>query len=581
MNSVLIANKRKISLKITALFSLSLLWFYFLNLYTGIAHDDYLFKFIVNSNKLADTRVESIQDIIRSMYNHYLVTNGRILLNGLAQLFLIPDNKLWFNIANTLVFGLFQFLLLKRLTALKTSSVYQYLVLLLFLWFLIPVPNQTLLWLDGSMNYLWGITIVLLFLDFFDKLNLKKVQVNNKYLPLIFVFGFIAGFTHEVITIGISVALIISVLRKFRKYRISSLILIFGFLLGTLLMVISPGNMNRLMYSGLESAAIFDVIIQRCIRFIYFILSANAFWILMILFLILYVKDRKRLKEVYRKQQLLIQSVFISLGFIFLAGSSSHRAFFGVSVFSIIIIISIVYSYSKVFLSNISKIVYVILSVVAIIEFTQVTSELRANMIVFEKDEANWLKSDENVFELRVKNRNRFAIHDDPSDKYYGQNSRLMNLYYGKDFMMFIPKELYENVYKSNKFLDDKRLVSNISLKKSSKAIKLYKTEKQDFLIHRVSDSISKRISDRPQVEYKSNKVFEIKNSDYISSLKSIFLKANHETAISSEMAECFVLPTSHGNYLILNSPSVIPFENLEEILIYPSKNDTIPILSF
>ena len=102
-------------------------------------------------------------------------------------------------------------------------------------------------------------------------------------------------------------------------------------------------------------------------------------------------------------------------------------------------------------------------------------------MIVFEKDEANWLKSDENVFELRVKNRNRFAIHDDPSDKYYGQNSRLMNLYYGKDFMMFIPKELYENVYKCNKFLDDKRLVSNISLKKFSKAIKLYKTEKQDL----------------------------------------------------------------------------------------------------
>jgi hypothetical protein len=580
---------RKINIKIIALFSISLLGFYFLNLYTNIRGDDFLYKFIFTIPKdigIRGIRVESFLDIITSQYNHYFVQNGRILLSGLVQLFLIPENKLWFNIVNTLLFGLFQFLILKRSTNLNIKNEYQYLILIIFLWFLVPSWNFTFLWLAGSINYVWALVLVLLFFDLFDRINLKNLQVRNKYLLLILFFGCLCGFTYEGITIGVSGALCIALLKNFKHYKISLFVLIFGFLLGTVIMSIAPGNMIRFNSRSLEDNSLFYMILQRCYGFFINFKHLGAFWLMMVMFSVLYVKDRTGLKRIYREHELLIHSIFISLAFLFVVRAyHPPRVYFGVSIFSIIVILSISRKYFELFFSNKSKIMYAILFLFVIIEFTQVVGDLRANKFVFEQDEENWLKSDHKVFVLSKKNINRFSLPlfingpDDFSDRYSWPNKNL-SWYYKKQFIMFISRDLYENVYQSNKFIGDKSLLNTISLKKSSEGIKLYKSPKNNFLIYKVPDSISKNILEGARVKYQSNKVIKYNKSGYFNRVKSAF-GANEVSKIRTEMKSCFVLPTIHGNYLVLYSPTIIPFENLEEILIYPSIKDTTPILSF
>jgi hypothetical protein len=574
----------KISLKIIMLFSISLIGFYFLNLYTNLALDDFFYKYILNIKRGEGIRVESISDLITSQYNHYFIQNGRLLLNGLAQVFLMSENKLWFNIVNTLLFGFFQILILKRSTSLNNTSGYQYLLLIIFLWFLIPSPSFTLLWLTGSMNYMWAMIIVLLFLNILDRINLKNLQIKNKYLPLILVFGFLAGFTHEVISVSIAGALCIGLLKKFKKYKISSLILIFGFLLGTLVLVIAPGNMIRFNDSSvnksIENYTDIYLILRRLGEFISYSTYFSAFWLMIGIFIVLYVKDRSGLKKIYREHELLLHSILISLVFILLVGAySTPRSYFGISVFSIIIVLSILHKYSALFFNKKNKIIYVILFVFVLIEFTQVVVELRANKIVFDKGEENLFNSDDKVFVIDEKYDNRFTLPQPgrKSDR-HRRNNRDMSWYYGKEFMIFISSDLYHNVYKSNKFLSAENLLNTESLRNSSEGIKLYKTPKNNFLIYEVSDSISKNILEGAHVNYKSNKLLKFNNSDYVYRIKRL-LGANY--SINSERATCFVLPTTYGNYLVLRSPLKIPFENLEEIIIYPNSDDTTPILSF
>jgi hypothetical protein len=572
----------KISLEIIVLFVISLLGFYFLNRYTHIAIDDFLYKYIVDidgDSGIRGARVESISDLITSQYNHYFIQNGRLLIHGIVQLFLMSENKLWFDIVNTLFFGMFQFLILKRSSTLGIINKYQYLLFLIFLWFIIPRPGQTVLWLTGSINYMWGMIIVLLFLDFFDKIHLRNLQVKNKYLLLLLVFGFLAGFTHEGITIGLSGALCIGILKNFKKYNISSLILIFGFLLGTFIMVLAPGNMIRFTDGISENYTIYDTILSRFKMFTWSTKYLSGFWLMITLFSVLFVKDRTGLKKVYREHELLLHTIFISFIFIFIAGLFDPRVYFGISVFSIMIIMSILQRYSKLFFYNKNKVVYIILFVFVIIEFIQVFSELRTSNAVIEKDEENWVKSEEKVFVLSENYKSRFAlpgpgVHSDR----YSMSNKYLSWYYGKEFIMFIPHDMYENVYKSNKFITSKSLLNTESLKNSSDSIKLYKTPNNKFLIYKVTESISKKILDGTHVEYKRNKLFKKYNSGYLYRIKS-FLGANQNN--STETAACFVLPTPYGNYLILSSPQVIPLENIEEIIVYPSRNDTIPILSF
>ena len=127
-------------------------FFYAFNLQTALIADDYNYRFIFGA---ADQRVEHIFDIIESMRAHYHTMNGRLILHSLTQLFLLWGKPV-FNVVNTVGYLLFTGLIYWHCKGTGRHSPALYFGVHLMVWFFIPVYGQTMLWVDGSANYMWG-----------------------------------------------------------------------------------------------------------------------------------------------------------------------------------------------------------------------------------------------------------------------------------------------------------------------------------------------------------------------------------------------------------------------------------------
>mgnify|MGYP007060492724 CR=1 FL=1 len=127
-------------------------FFYAFNLQTALIADDYNYRFIFGT---ANQRVEHIFDIIESMRAHYHTMNGRLILHSLTQLFLLWGKPV-FNVVNTVGYLLFTGLIYWHCKGTGRHSPALYFGVHLMVWFFIPVYGQTMLWVDGSANYMWG-----------------------------------------------------------------------------------------------------------------------------------------------------------------------------------------------------------------------------------------------------------------------------------------------------------------------------------------------------------------------------------------------------------------------------------------
>lgn len=127
---------------------------------TPMVSDDYAYCF-----SFADwTRIRHVGQIIPSMAEHRNGTNGRVIVHGLVQLLLLLPRPVYcvLNALNAVLLCV----LIRRMIALPSRK--QEMVILLFgiCWFccFLPAFGENVLWLDGSLNYFWGLSCSLLFL---------------------------------------------------------------------------------------------------------------------------------------------------------------------------------------------------------------------------------------------------------------------------------------------------------------------------------------------------------------------------------------------------------------------------------
>ena len=127
---------------------------------TPMVADDYSYCF----SWVDSGRITSPLQIPASMASHRQLTNGRVIAHGLVQLILLAP-KMLFNVLNAcsavLLLWLFSGYYAER-TARQRLLLTLTGALLLFNW--MPAFGQVALWLDGSINYSWGIVLFLLFL---------------------------------------------------------------------------------------------------------------------------------------------------------------------------------------------------------------------------------------------------------------------------------------------------------------------------------------------------------------------------------------------------------------------------------
>ncbi len=134
--------------------------FWALNHFQPLSADDYAYAFIWGTSE----RVTCLADILTSQCAHWLEWSGRFVAHCLAQYFLMQD-KLLFDVANTLVLlavcaGITQLVVGKEQPG---KWVAFSLILSLFV-LLVPATGATLIWLDGSCNYLWSALLVVVLL---------------------------------------------------------------------------------------------------------------------------------------------------------------------------------------------------------------------------------------------------------------------------------------------------------------------------------------------------------------------------------------------------------------------------------
>jgi len=563
---------------IILLFIGSLFSFYFLNHFTDLAIDDFGFKFIKSFNlERTYSRVTNLSELIESQTTHYLSMNGRVLANGLAQLFLISENKTWFNIANTIMFGLLQVLvLLLSGFRLKELSVMHYLFMITSIWFLIPGPNHTFLWLDGSLNYLWVAVLVLAFLYLHSRIVSSGEKLSPGYYPLLFLAGFLAGAGHEVISVGVAGAYCLYYILNRKRITGPVIAMMSGLCMGTLFVILAPGNMTRMESEGVREATFLLMFAQRVWAFLLSAKSMIALMVLIGILIIVKFKHKGSFSGILKENAILLGAIPISLLFIIFAGSFQERVFFGVALFSIIVIMSILKMHSHFFDNKIVWILICFLAIGMVVEYTNVAKVLRENKKVFDNDEKTWLASNENVFVFREKNTNRFvSLGLGEYDRFFWQNI-VMSKYYGKKYMIFLPSDLYYGMYLTDSVAMESNRVLSCFCASDSTWFKFYRLPGSDFLVMPVEDTITEEFGKGAYARFVTTEPLQVPNLDVRQKVTKI-LYGREPAGITEEVVLCFSIRTGHGSYLYLKAPGSLPLISIKAIMIHKSKESEFP----
>ena len=211
--------------------------FYVMNVLTTFKEDDLAFSLIEGEW----TPMRTLADFFRSHYCHYLTVNGRSS-DIISQLCCGLLGKPVFNVLNTLVFGLMIHMLSLLITGRRSL-----LVMSMFLAFVVvcyPIPGETMLWLSGSCNYMWAITLSLLLVYYLLHHNREKRLGWCKAILLI-LFGLVAGSFNEATSIGFAAGLVLYYLLNRKQVDRTVVVVLISYILGVLLIMCSPATQGR------------------------------------------------------------------------------------------------------------------------------------------------------------------------------------------------------------------------------------------------------------------------------------------------------------------------------------------------
>lgn len=197
-----------------------------------------------------EERVMSLKDILTSQKMLYMKTTGRILAHSLIYLMLYLGLH-FFDIINGLVFIVFIYFI-GRVTGNKNTKLGLILTVIMTT-LLIPMFGEKIIWLSGSINYLWMVTLMIIFMYKIYKYIVleKSLKIVDKIVLL--VLAFCCGWSQENTAFTTGMFLIILYALNWKKVFLDIkknvffnflIIVIFG--IGALGLIIAPGNFNRL-----------------------------------------------------------------------------------------------------------------------------------------------------------------------------------------------------------------------------------------------------------------------------------------------------------------------------------------------
>jgi len=324
---------------------MALLMIYAYNLLTPYWSDDYFYAFQAR-------QASSLWELIRQQYGEYLSNSGRVIGQFNIRLSLLGSKHI-FNVINTGMFGALVLLMYANIRRKKKYDILLLLLIILFLWRYTVDFGQTMLWICGSCNYLWGSVFILGFVTLCRHLfeNMDKIKHPVLVATGMFFFGILAGWCNEntsgggLLLILLFAANYIWDKKKAGTFKLHPFMVTaaLGMCCGLLGMVSAPGVRSRSAVMSAGEYTGFVGLLSRTykttmtVRELFFELLA----ILLIVFVILTVQKKLGQWSLIRKNESVLFLVAAAATAYVLAviPTTADRAFFGAGVFLMIAVL--------------------------------------------------------------------------------------------------------------------------------------------------------------------------------------------------------------------------------------------------
>lgn len=312
---------------------------YAYNLLTPYLSDDYFYAVEVG-------QASSLWDLVRQQYGEYLSNSGRVIGQFNVRLSLAMGKQA-FNVINSGMFVGLVLLMYANIRRKKKHDLFVLLLILTFLWKYAVDFGQTMLWICGSCNYLWGSVFILGFITFYRHFldQGEKIKHEGVLAAGAFLFGLLAGWCNENTSGGgLLLVLMFGInfwwnQRTSGKRRIHPFMLsgVLGMCCGILGMISAPGVRSRSSvmaedgYTGIVGllSRIYKITIS--IRELFF--PVIIFLVMALVFLVL---QRKLVmwKQIRCNETVLFLAAALATSYaLALAPTPMNRAFFGAGIF--------------------------------------------------------------------------------------------------------------------------------------------------------------------------------------------------------------------------------------------------------
>ncbi len=211
-----------------------------------------------------DIDIQNMGDVIESVKAYYATWGGRATAQFLIQFFLLYDKKLY-DIVNAFIYVAMAYVMYQYIEPDRKRNNIMLLFIYLMLWFFMPTFGGEILWLTGSITYLWELLIVIAFGLVYYRACLteeKERKAISSGLALIAalgmgIAGFLAGLSIEATSCTLMAALFFFAvwsIRRKRRFRIWEITGIIGALAGFCVLMLAPGNFSRYSHVAVEAA---------------------------------------------------------------------------------------------------------------------------------------------------------------------------------------------------------------------------------------------------------------------------------------------------------------------------------------
>lgn len=300
------------------------------DLLTPFKPDDVLHALVMGNEH---ERIDTVGALFRSQAYGYVNNNGRTA-DFIAQAFCGITGKWLFDVLNAVVAACFVHVG-AHLMVPEKRSVLALALMVAFVFVLMPVPGETMLWLCGATNYLWTMTFTLALVAFL--LRYDGAGAPWWKHALVLVLTLIAGSMNESVTAGTLVGMAIYYLLNPGRFKGLARTAVIGYALGVAVVFGSPAAWHRLGNDGSINAdlGLWAMVRRRLIN----LCTKSAHFVVPVLALLVaaWMVVRRQWTRL-RVQLPLFALVGVALMVLALSITNSYRSYTAFAVYGVIVV---------------------------------------------------------------------------------------------------------------------------------------------------------------------------------------------------------------------------------------------------